>query len=458
MVPITPPPNPYGGNSFGAPSSGYAPPPQSGYGSFDPYATTPNTSGGYGNGGALFGGGTSLGGPTVTPIGPPTPVSPGTFNPAPTFSSTPSFGDSGGLFGGIFGSPASSPSFNAPLNAPIINAPAYGGGYDNPSVYGTPTYSDPSFGSSGTMFPNGAFPSSSPSTLFPDGMFSGGLFPGGADNQFSAYRLLQGPRIRHGYVGFGDSDDDLNINDTDVSAILAFPNFFYSNQPLYVVPSFSLHLWDGPDGSAPTSNITADLPGSAYSAFLDLGWNSDPNQMFSTEFGVRVGAFTDFDTFNSDSLRVLGKGLASFRLTPASTLKAGVYYLDRNKVKLLPAGGLLYQPNPYTRMDIFFPEPKLARYWRTVGTNDVWWYLAGDYGGGSWTIERDNGSSDSIDINDLRVTLGLEWGQSDAIRAGRRNGFLEVGYVFDREVEYRRNPNDNFKPDDGIVFRAGLGY
>ena len=191
---------------------------------------------------------------------------------------------------------------------------------------------------------------------------------------------------------------------------------------------------------------------------MDVGWQSDPNQIFSTELGVRVGAFTDFDTFNSDSIRVLGKALAHFRLSPVSTFKLGVYYVDRNKVKLLPAAGILWQPNPFTRLDLFFPRPKISRYWRTVGTRDVWWYLSGDYGGGAWTVSRRDGSEDNVDINELRAMFGMEWGSSDLLRAGRRTAFMEIGYAFDREIEYRNNPLDNIDPDDGIVFRLGIGY
>ncbi len=420
--------------TFSSPATTPAAPAIGGLGSFDPYASV----GPSGNFGA---------GVNITPIGPPTPITPG----GPFSPGTGNAPLAGGLFGGLFSRPAS-----GPLNAPIINSPPIGGpvygGFDNANVYGQPP---PGFGNGGA-FPSNAFPSSSPSTLFPGGILSGGSIFSGSDpsNQFSAYRLLQGPRFRHTYVGSGNDSDALNTNDTDVSLVFAFPNFLYSTQPLYVVPSFSLHLWDGP-----RSSTGADLPESAYSGFIDVGWNSDPNQIFSTELGVRVGAFTDFDTFNSDSIRVLGKALANFRLTPNSTLKGGVYYVDRNSIKLLPAGGLLYQPNPYTRLDLFFPQPKIAQYWRTIGTRDVWWYVVGDYGGGSWTITRDNGKGeDSADINELRVLAGFEWGQSDAIRAGRRTGFFEVGYAFEREIEYRRNPADDLNLDDGIIFRLGIGY
>ncbi len=239
----------------------------------------------------------------------------------------------------------------------------------------------------------------------------------------------------------------------DTSLVFAFPNFLFCTQPILVIPSFSLYLWDGPDGST-----GADLPPNAYAGFIDLGWQSDPNQMFSTEFGVRVGAFTDFNTFNSRSVRVLGKALVNFRLSPTSSIKGGVYYLDRNSIKLVPAFGIVCQSNPYKRWDLFFPQPKISHYCRTVGTYDVWWYLKGDFGGGTWTIQRTDGSSDSIDINNYIAALGVEWGTPENIRASRRLAFMELGYVFKREIKYRDSPQDDINPEDGIMFRAGIGY
>ncbi len=224
-------------------------------------------------------------------------------------------------------------------------------------------------------------------------------------------------------------------------------------QPIYVVPSFSLQLWDGPDGST-----GADLPPNAYSAFIDTGWQSDPNQMFGTEFGVRFGAFTDFDTWTNKSFRVRGKALAQFRMTPFTTLKGGVYYLDRAAVKLLPAFGILCQPNPYSRYDIYFPEPKIAKYCRTIGTQDVWWYINGGFGDGSWTITRTSGTEERVDINDLRVATGFEWGDSNAIRIGRRTAFVEFGYVFNRQIQYRINTADDIDPGSEFMFSAGFGY
>ena len=342
-----------------------------------------------------------------------------------------------------------------------LGGPGFGGSEFGGSGFGGSGFGGSGFGSPG--FPPNIYPSNTPSTLFPGGLFPqgappmfGGFGSASSPGQFGPFRFVHGPRLRHGTILGGNNNRDIGVNDTDVSVAFAFPNFLYSTQPLYVVPSFGLHLWDGPVSVGSTA--TADLPSAAYDGFLDFGWQSDPNQMFSAELGVRVGVFTDFDTFTSKSFRVRGKGLAAFRLTPASTFKLGVYYINRDNIKLLPAGGLLWQPSPVTRFDIFFPEPKFARYWTTIGRSDVWWYLAGDYGGGAWTIRRADGSTDSVDMSDIRVMLGLEWGESGAIRAGRRTAFAEVGMVFDRQVQFRFNRDDDFRAKTAVMFRLGLGY
>ena len=270
-------------------------------------------------------------------------------------------------------------------------------------------------------------------------------------------RLFQGPRFRHTWLpgtdGFGSKKPtSLETNDSDISLVFAIPNFLNSSRPLYIIPSYSQHGWDGP------TQPGSDLPGSAFSGFLDSGWETTPQQTLGVELGVRVGVFSAFDAINSESIRIQGKALGRLRLTPTATLRAGVFYLDRNKIKLLPAGGILWVPNQDTRFDLFFPEPKLAHYVATLGNSDVWWYLSGYYGGGAWTIKQTDDSNDEIDINDIRVMLGLEFGKSDQIRQGFRLGFFEAGYAFNRELIYRVRSSSNLELDNSFVLRAGFAY
>jgi Domain of unknown function (DUF6268) len=259
-------------------------------------------------------------------------------------------------------------------------------------------------------------------------------------------RLIQEVRLTHTYLGSGTDPSDVNINDSIASVTFAFPNFLGSGQPIFFTPSFGIHLWDGPH------SLPADLPPSAYSAFFDTQFASDPNQQLGFEFGYRMGVYTDFHTFNSDSLRIQGLGLGKLKITPTTTLKLGAVYINRNDIKILPAGGILWQPSPQVRFDLVFPQPKLGTYLTTVNNKEVWWYVAGEYGGGAWTIERTSGASDRMDINDIRISLGLE-SQGTGL-----NTFAEVGYVFHRQVVYVVTPGDSFDPGNTFTVRAGFSF
>ena len=79
--------------------------------------------------------------------------------------------------------------------------------------------------------------------------------------------------------------------------------------------------------------------------------------------------------------------------------------------------------------------------------------MGAEYGGGSWVIDRADGTPDQADINDVRSFIGLEW-----IGLRRVTGFLEVGYVFDREIVYRSSPNNALDIEDAFLFRSGLAF
>ncbi|MCO6459335.1 MAG: hypothetical protein J5I93_28835 [Pirellulaceae bacterium] len=355
----------------------------------------------------------------------------------------------------------------APYGANPYGASPYGTNPYGASPYGTnppgasPYGASPNpYGTGATLgtppgaYGPGAYPPTAPNSLFPNG-FGGN--PVQAAPWGPPMRLLYGPRLRYTWVVPESEPNALGINDFDISVALAWPNFFGTGQPIFIIPSFSLHMWDGPKPPNPS-----DLPALAYSGYLDLGWQSDVQKQAGLELGARVGVFTDFDTFNTNSVRYLGQAMGRLRISPTLTMRLGAAYIDRNKIKLLPVGGFFWEPNAMTRFDIFFPEPKLAQYLTTVGNNAVWWYIGAEYGGGSWTIERPlvpaGDFSDRIDINDIRVMVGLEWGQPNVIAQGRRFGFIEAGWVTDREVIYVATPDQNFRARDSLMLRAGIGY
>ena len=267
-------------------------------------------------------------------------------------------------------------------------------------------------------------------------------------------RFLQRIGFRDTWLS-GNGGTELGVHDLETSATFAFPFRFFTQQaavnqaPLLVTPGFTLHLWDGP------RDVVADMPPQTYDAYVDFAWQPEFNPQFAADLAVRVGVYSDFEKVNSKSVRVIGRGLGVYTLNPNMRIAAGIVYLDRQKVKLLPAGGLIWTPNEDSRYHILFPNPKLARRisWSYFGSAEVWAYISGEYGGGSWTIERADDTGDVVDYNDLRVMIGMEWETARGFK-----GDVAIGFVWDRELIYRSGMPGDFKVDDTGLIRAGFSF
>ena len=296
-----------------------------------------------------------------------------------------------------------------------------------------------------SLYPNGYYPN-----VQGQGLFGNGGFLSGEGVQPGPYlKLFEDWRVIYTWVE-GSGARELDTNDVEIATTVNLPNFLYSGHPISISPGFVFHFWDGPKFP-----YTADLPAQAYSTYLTFGWNPMATERLGGEFSSTIGVYTDFQTVTRNSIRILGKALFVYNVGPKLTIKGGIEYLDRVNVKLLPAGGVVWKPNDRVYFDIYFPRPKLAQYLVTLGNTEVWWYLGGEYGYGSWTIERAmTGASNQVGIDDLRVLAGLEWKNN----ATTLDGFFEVGYVFDREITYAEFPIDGLELQDSVMLRAGIAF
>jgi hypothetical protein len=343
--------------------------------------------------------------------------------------------------------PSALPPGPAPLSAPALAAPATNpgvpaGAFPAPGFAAgpAPTLSTgPTATFQGTIQPAPSWDPYAPPAAQPAPLLQGDPYLQGEPFAFAATatKFLQEIRLEHYWLApIGGTM--FSTNDSEISATFAFNCCFNEKSPLLITPGFGVHLWEGPavlDGAG----LPVDLPPRAYDAWLDAGWNPIITPQVGAELGVRVGVYSDFEKLVDKSIRVQARGLGVIQLWEHVQLKAGVLYLDRNKVKLLPAGGIVWTPSDSTRLDILFPNPRLAHRWTTCGTSEWWYYVRGEYGGDSWTIERTvapfAGQVDKIDYNDIRVALGLQfkpanWRQGSA----GLNGFFEVGFAFNREI------------------------
>ena len=256
----------------------------------------------------------------------------------------------------------------------------------------------------------------------------------------------------------------MGINDVELSAKFAIPFFYNAETPLLITPGFAVHYWEGPVSipqAVPTDPLPADLPPRTYDAYLDSAWNPQLLPWLGAELSFRVGLYSDFHKkINSDTFRFTGTGLGVVSLSPNVKVKAGVMYLDRVKIKLLPSGGIVWTPNPDVYFNILFPNPKIGRRLATYGNTQWWGYVSGDYGGGSWQITRADlpfspvaNTYDRFDYNDIRLAVGLEF------KTYRNfSGLFEVGGAFSRELIYRSLSPPAFYPTNTVFLRAGMAY
>ncbi|MDA7977815.1 MAG: hypothetical protein MPJ50_03475 [Pirellulales bacterium] len=328
---------------------------------------------------------------------------------------------------------------NVPADSPFVTTQP---GATLGTIQPAPGNFDPYAQTYPQTLPNNLPPAYPPGSLTPPGQVG----PPAPGYGLGPLRVIQSIDFEYTKL-FDLGGDHLGLDEVMLSARVSKPVVF-EYAPLEFTPGFAVQYWQGPEG------MMVDLPSRTYSAFLDVGWQPQITENLSAELGVRPGVYTDFEETNSDSFRVKGRGLGLYQWRPAVQIVAGVVYLDRFDIKLLPAGGWIWTPNPDTRWEILFPQPKLAQRFTTIGNIEWWWYVAGEYGGDAWTIERTSGLRDAVDYNDIRVIGGLEFQPAPEI--GGVSGRIEIGYVWDRELEFVSGPV--FKPDDTIMLRGGLSY
>jgi len=266
-------------------------------------------------------------------------------------------------------------------------------------------------------------------------------------------RVLERPRFRHTYLHGsnrnGINGNELDINDFELATTLTRPNFLGSGQPLRISPGAVFSFWDGPE----TESTGFDLPSKAVGAYLGLDHVTDLTKTSGFESNVTVGIYSDYENLSSDSFRLTGRLLGWQRINSYTVGKLGVEYLDRIRIKLLPAVGLFMSPNPDMKLDLYFPRTKLSHRIPNLGEYEAWGYVGGEYGGGSWAIERIDGTDDQVDINDVRAFAGMEW-----IGPRRVTGFVDFGYAFEREIVYRSDPINDLNLQDTLFVRTGLAF
>jgi hypothetical protein len=238
----------------------------------------------------------------------------------------------------------------------------------------------------------------------------------------------------------GRNTGDIGIMDIELASTL---NFDLPLAPLKITPYFAVHLWNIGD-----ANPFLYL----YDLNIEFAWRPRLAEWLFVDFAVTPGLYTDFKNVTAQSFQMRGRALGIVAFSEQLQVVAGAMYVNRNQVKVLPAGGIIWNQSDATRWFLVFPQPKVSHCFGTFGGTQIWGYVAGEFGGGRWEIEIVRGVNDSFDYTDLRVLLGLE-----SVNAAGLRGHLEFGYVFNRKVNLS-NAGADFTLPSTLMARAGFRY
>lgn len=238
--------------------------------------------------------------------------------------------------------------------------------------------------------------------------------------------------------------DDLHQSFAEASIKLGVPLGSFDNI-LGVTPSFRVDYID--------ASSTLDVPAELFEGGVTFFYRRELRERLSAMAIVRPSVRSDFTT-KDNAFRLFGLGLLNWECVPEKlTVSAGAVFLDRADLPLLPAVGLTWTPQTTLRADLQFPTSKISyRIAKDGARSETWSYLSAGIGGNTWAVTRLTGRHDELTLRDIRVMLGV-----DHLTDGGGGWFAELGYAFDRSMEYESDQTE-VGLSDGFIVQAGLRY
>jgi hypothetical protein len=191
----------------------------------------------------------------------------------------------------------------------------------------------------------------------------------GNDLSSSFFETSIGLGVPLGLIGrkFAGSDQQVSSRRTEQVANGA-PNI------LGITPSFRVDFIDAAPG--------IDVPAELFETGINFFYRKPIDDRWSAMAIVRPSVRSDFTT-SDEAFRIFGLGLLNWDYRPdVLSFSFGAVYLDRADLPLLPAVGLTWTPKPTSKLDLRFPQSKLAfRLAKDGGNSETWSYVTAGIGG-----------------------------------------------------------------------------
>lgn len=290
------------------------------------------------------------------------------------------------------------------------------------------------------------------STASPFGPYGGAPIGTYALNGPQPYRFGWSDRISAGYI-FGSGTEDENGVDTGDMAVFELDiikEYVTQGAGGYiwkVSPEFNYREWTGPG--------SPNLPPNVYRLAAGVELTTPKHGPWTAQFGVKPQLASDFNAnFNSNAWMFDTDIKLFYQQSPELTWAIGAMYWDRVDDIVLPFGGLIWTPNQNWEWRLIFPNPRVDVFLGNWYTGPTWFYVGAEYHVESYQVTIDpTDYQDQIQLEDWRAFIGL---RGDT---GTFAHFIEVGVVFGREAEFRREEaTPSFDTDPGLLLRGGVRF
>ncbi|MCC9606692.1 DUF6268 family outer membrane beta-barrel protein [Blastopirellula sp. JC732] len=238
------------------------------------------------------------------------------------------------------------------------------------------------------------------------------------------------------------SGDNIGMTDVLGTITLGFPAPTIDS-PLIVTPGFGMHFLVGP--------ASVDAPPTLYDAFLTTRYIRPINDRWGVILSGTAGYYSDFQQQNSDAFRPSAMAIATYNWNKNWQFLGGVVWLNRDDFNILPIAGVVWT-GERRKLELTFPRPRYSQLWDYGPGYEDWWYITGELGGGTWSVQRADETNDLLTISDYRAIVGFE-----RRRDGGGKSFIEFGYVFGRQFEYRNQPF-TLDMNDTVLIRSGWWF
>lgn len=246
-------------------------------------------------------------------------------------------------------------------------------------------------------------------------------------------------------------EDDLGISSYDFS--MRMPTYpVFGPPPPFIDVGFSFTHFDAP--------VELDLPTELYDVSLGLSWLRKIHDRWMLRFSASAAFATDGHNESSDAWQFRGTAFAMYSPNERWNWAFGAVVTGRQDLPVIPAVGAIWQPSPYLRLDLTFPQPRIAWVGFQSATRQQWFYIGGGLSGGTWAYCSNTADDHLVTYREWRAVLGWE---STPIKEpgsfftrGRKFG-VEIGYSLGREFEFEHGrPHLEF--DSGLLIRATASF